>query len=89
VGDSVVSELIVCISKLHVEAECRLFLVSRSQYLPLRDSFADQWQPRGGIGSTMIEMLAASYFTANVLGKRCARSSHSHVSIPQNTAIEN
>ena len=24
-GDSVVSELIVCISKPHVEAECRLF----------------------------------------------------------------
>src|SRR5215213_2737000 len=32
-----------------------------AQYLAIRDSFADQWQPRGGIESAMIEMLAVSY----------------------------
>jgi hypothetical protein len=34
---------------------------SFAQYLAIRDSFADQWQPRGGIESAMIEMLAVSY----------------------------
>lgn len=34
---------------------------ARAQYLAIRDSFADQWQPQGGIESTMIEMLAVSY----------------------------
>jgi len=32
-----------------------------AQYLVIRDSFADQWQPQGGIESAMIEMLAVSY----------------------------
>jgi hypothetical protein len=34
---------------------------SLAQYLAIRDSFADQWQPQGGIESAMIEMLAISY----------------------------
>jgi hypothetical protein len=34
---------------------------SFAQYLAIRDSFADQWQPRGGIESAMIEMLTVSY----------------------------
>lgn len=34
---------------------------SLAQYLTIRDSFADQWQPRGGLESAMIEMLAVSY----------------------------
>lgn len=34
---------------------------SLAQYLAIRDSFADQWQPRGGIESAMIEMLTVSY----------------------------
>jgi hypothetical protein len=34
---------------------------SLAQYLAIRDSFADQWQPQGGIESAMIEMLAVSY----------------------------
>ena len=32
-----------------------------AQYLAIRDSFADLWQPQGGIESAMIEMLAISY----------------------------
>jgi hypothetical protein len=32
-----------------------------ARYLAIRDSFADQWQPQGGIESAMIEMLAVSY----------------------------
>ena len=32
-----------------------------AQYLAIRDSFADQWQPQGGIESAMVEMLAVSY----------------------------
>lgn len=41
----------------------RLFngLTHLTQYLAIRDSFADQWQPRRGIESAMIEMLAISY----------------------------
>jgi hypothetical protein len=34
---------------------------SLAQYLAIRDSFADQWKPQGGIESAMIEMLAVSY----------------------------
>ena len=34
---------------------------SRAQYLAIRDSFADQWKPQGGIESAMIEMLAVAY----------------------------
>jgi len=34
---------------------------SLAQYLAIRDSFADQWQPQGGIESAMIEMMAVSY----------------------------
>lgn len=34
---------------------------SLAQYLAIRDSFADQWQPQGGIESAMLEMLAVSY----------------------------
>ena len=33
----------------------------RAQYLAIRDAFADQWQPQGGIESAMIEMLAVSF----------------------------
>lgn len=32
-----------------------------AQYLAIRDSFADQWKPQGGIESAMVEMLAVSY----------------------------
>jgi hypothetical protein len=34
---------------------------SLAQYLAIRDSFADQWQPQGGIESAMIEMLSISF----------------------------
>ena len=34
---------------------------SLAQYLAIRDSFADQWKPQGGIESSMVEMLAISY----------------------------
>jgi hypothetical protein len=34
---------------------------SLAQYLAIRDSFADQWQPQGGIESAMVEMLSISY----------------------------
>lgn len=34
---------------------------SLAQYLAIRDSFADQWQPQGGIESAMIEMLSTFY----------------------------
>jgi hypothetical protein len=33
----------------------------RARYLAIRDAFADQWQPQGGIESAMIEMLAQAY----------------------------
>ena len=32
-----------------------------AQYLVIRDSFADQWLPQGGIESAMIEMLAVAF----------------------------
>lgn len=32
---------------------------SLAQYLAIRDSFADQWQPQGGIESAMVEMLSS------------------------------
>jgi hypothetical protein len=32
-----------------------------AQYLAIRDSFADQWQPQGGIESAMIDMLTISF----------------------------
>jgi hypothetical protein len=32
-----------------------------ARYLAIRDSFADQWKPQGGIESAMVEMLAISY----------------------------
>ncbi len=32
-----------------------------AQFLALRDSFADQWQPQGGIESAMIDMLAVAF----------------------------
>jgi hypothetical protein len=32
-----------------------------ARYLAIRDSFADQWKPQGGIESAMVEMLAVSY----------------------------
>src|SRR5215210_168684 len=32
-----------------------------ARYLAIRDSFADQWKPQGGIESAMIEMLAIAY----------------------------
>jgi hypothetical protein len=34
---------------------------SLAQYLAIRDSFADQWRPQGGIESAMVEMLSISY----------------------------
>jgi hypothetical protein len=34
---------------------------AQAQYLSIRDAFADQWQPRGGIESAMIDMLAVSF----------------------------
>ena len=33
----------------------------RAQYLAIRDSFADEWQPRGGIESAMIDMLTVAF----------------------------
>ena len=32
-----------------------------AQFLAVRDAFADQWQPRGGIESAMIDMLTVAY----------------------------
>jgi len=32
-----------------------------AQYLAIRDAFADQWQPQGGIESAMIDMLAMAF----------------------------
>jgi hypothetical protein len=32
-----------------------------ARYLAIRDSFADQWKPQGGIESAMVEMLAIAY----------------------------
>jgi len=32
-----------------------------AQYLAVGESFADQWQPQGGIESAMIEMLAVAF----------------------------
>jgi hypothetical protein len=32
-----------------------------AQYLAIRDSFADQWQPNGGIESAMIDMMTVAY----------------------------
>jgi hypothetical protein len=34
---------------------------ARAQYLAIRDSFADQWQPQGGIEWAMIDMLTFSF----------------------------
>ena len=34
---------------------------SLAQYLAIRDSFADQWQPQGGIESAMIDMLTMAF----------------------------
>jgi hypothetical protein len=34
---------------------------SLAQYLALRDSFDDQWQPQGGIESVMIDMLTSAF----------------------------
>ncbi|HZI86911.1 MAG TPA: hypothetical protein VFD48_08750 [Pyrinomonadaceae bacterium] len=36
-------------------------LYALAQYLAIRDAFADQWKPQGGIESGMIDMLALSY----------------------------
>jgi hypothetical protein len=33
----------------------------RAQFLAIRDSFADQWQPQGGIESAMIDMMAVAF----------------------------
>ena len=33
----------------------------RAQYLSIRDAFADQWKPQGGIESAMIEMMAVAF----------------------------
>ncbi len=32
-----------------------------AQYLAIRDAFADQWQPQGGIESAMIDMLTVAF----------------------------
>ena len=32
-----------------------------AQFLAIRDAFADQWQPNGGIESAMVDMLAVAY----------------------------
>lgn len=32
-----------------------------AQFLSIRDSFADQWQPQGGIESALIDMMAVAY----------------------------
>ncbi|MCA1600377.1 MAG: hypothetical protein LC776_01595 [Acidobacteria bacterium] len=32
-----------------------------AQYLAIRDSFADQWQPQGGIEAAMIDMMTVSF----------------------------
>lgn len=34
---------------------------AQAQFLAIRDSFADQWQPNGGIESAMIDMMALSF----------------------------
>jgi hypothetical protein len=33
----------------------------RARYLAIRDAFADQWRPQGGIESAMIEMMAVAF----------------------------
>lgn len=49
-----------------------------AQYLAIRDSFADQWQPQGGIESAMVEMLAISYslqmYWSEIAHERATRS---------------
>ena len=49
-----------------------------AQYLAIRDSFADQWQPQGGIESAMIDMLTMAFSLqmhwAKVAHERVTRS---------------
>jgi hypothetical protein len=42
-----------------VAGECGAFALA--QFLAIRDAFADQWQPQGGIESAMIDMLTVSF----------------------------
>lgn len=55
---------------------------SLAQYFAIRDSFADQWQPRGGIESAMIEMLSISYslqmYWSGIAHDRATRTYDSH-----------
>ena len=49
-----------------------------ARYLAIRDSFADQWKPQGGIESAMVEMLAISYslqvYWSTIAHERATRS---------------
>ena len=40
---------------------CNTEAYALAQFLAIRDSFADQWKPQGGIESAMIDMLAVSF----------------------------
>jgi hypothetical protein len=49
-----------------------------ARYLAIRDSFADQWKPQGGIESAMVEMLAIAYslqmYWSEIAHERATRS---------------
>lgn len=51
-----------------------------AQFLAIRDSFADDWQPRGGIESAMIDMLTISFslqmYWATIAHKRAINTHH-------------
>jgi hypothetical protein len=51
---------------------------AQAQYLAIRDSFADQWQPQGGIESAMIDMLTIAFslqmYWATVAHQRAVRT---------------
>jgi hypothetical protein len=48
-----------------------------AQFLAIRDSFADQWQPQGGIEAAMIDMLTVSFslqmYWTSIAHKRAVR----------------
>lgn len=48
-----------------------------AQFLAIRDSFCDEWQPRGGIESAMIDMLAVAFslqmYWASIAHERATR----------------
>lgn len=50
---------------------------TRARYLGLRESFADEWEPRGGIELCMIDLMAQAFFQVQYWTEqsvRCART---------------